>query len=302
MKFIIVNDNAGRGYCKKILPRLLNFFDTCFERYKIEYTRGPDDAIYMAKSAVEEGYKEIVSVGGDGTALEILQEAVDKDMLLSIIPAGTGNDLAKSLGFSTEIDLFLSEYKTQLTNKKESLVDIAYSEQYGPFFSICGLGFITEALIYVNNTRDSFIKGRLSFANAVFQTLRNLKCTDLEIEVDGVSHKRSSVLVGVINSTFAGGGMKFVPEAKINDGYLHVFLVSDISGLELLKVFPKVYKGEHLNHRAVEVFKGKKVSITSKGDIPASFDGNVYGSTPLSIYIREQSQRVITGPKFEEGK
>ena len=111
MKEIIINTTAGRGYSKKIQTQLLQFFSNNFENYHISYTKGPLHATELAASAVKSGAEEVISVGGDGTALEVLAGIHEKDTLMSVFPAGTGNDLVKSLGFSTKLDEFLYQYK-----------------------------------------------------------------------------------------------------------------------------------------------------------------------------------------------
>ena len=295
MKEIIINTNAGRGYSKKILPRLLSFFETNFEKYNISYTNGPLHATDLAKKAIINKCNEVISVGGDGTALEVLAGINEKDILFSVFPAGTGNDLVKSLGFSTDLDQFLNQY----INASLDYIDIANSN-YGPFFSICGLGFVTDVLEYVNSNKNSFIKGPLAFANAVFQSLKSVTSNKLYLEVDGKSYVRDVMLAAVVNSPYSGGGMRFVPFAKSYDQKLHLFLVKQIGKLELIKVFPKVYKGTHMTHKAVEVISGRSIKITSEERMMTNFDGNVFGHTPLEISLSESRQRVLVGPNFIE--
>ncbi len=295
MKEIIINTVAGRGYSKKIQSQLLHFFSNNFSDYHISYTKGPLHATELAASAVKNGAKEVISVGGDGTSLEVLAGIHEKDIVLSIFPAGTGNDLVKSLGFSTKLDEFLIQYK----NYEIDVTDVANSN-YGPFFSICGLGFITDVLQYVNSNKSPYIKGPLAFANAVLQSLRYVSSSKLFIKIDGVQIERDAMLAAVINSPYSGGGMKFVPYAKSFDSNLYLFLVKKISKLELLKVFPKVYSGKHLNHKAVEVIPAKEILINSEERMMTNFDGNIFGSTPIDIKISKFKQPVVVGPDYRE--
>lgn len=295
MKEIIFNITAGRGYSKKIQPQLLDFFRENFENYNISYTKGPLHATELVVAAIKNGAKEVISVGGDGTALEVLTGIYKKDIVLSVFPAGTGNDLVKSLGFSTNLDEFIQQYKS----KKVDSIDIANSN-YGPFFSICGLGFVTDVLQHVNNNKNSFIKGPLAFPNAIFQSLKAVSSAKLLIEIDGIQLKRDVMLAAVINSPYSGGGMKFVPFATPFDSRLHLFLVKQISKLELLRVFPKVYNGKHLNHEAVEILSGKKIKIYSNERMMTNFDGNVFGHTPLEIELSDIKQKVVVGPHYRE--
>lgn len=293
---IIINKNAGRGYCLKNLPKLLTFFNDNFENYDISYTLRPLHATELTKEAIKNGVTEIIGVGGDGTALEILAGLEnERNILFSIFPGGTGNDLVKSLGFSVDMDTFLEEYLKRNT----AMIDIALTN-YGPYFSICGLGFVTDVLVHVNENEDSFIKGSFAFAYAVFQSIKNIASSKLEIIVDGKKIERDVMLAAVINSPYSGGGMKLAPSARPNDSKLHLFLVKEISKMELIKVFPRIYNGSHVNHEAVEIITGKEITINSEHEMLTNFDGNVFGHTPLHIKISEKSQEVIVGPLFKE--
>ncbi|MFP4457592.1 MAG: diacylglycerol/lipid kinase family protein [Clostridia bacterium] len=295
MKEIIFNTNAGRGYSKKIHSRLLDYFSKNFNNYNISYTKGPHHATDLAISAIKHGAREIISIGGDGTALEVLAGTHKQEVVFSVFPAGTGNDLVKSLGFSTQLDEFLKQYNS----KRVDVVDVAVSN-YSPFFSICGLGFVTDVLERVNKDQNSLIKGPLAFPNAIFQSLKAVSSSKLFFEIDGLNIERDVMLAAVINSPYSGGGMKFVPYAKPFDSKLHLFLVKQISKLELLKVFPKVYSGKHLNHKAVEIISGKMIKINSNERMMTNFDGNVFGHTPLEIELSDIKQKVVVGPHYRE--
>lgn len=288
MKFVIVNMNAGRGRCKEIMPKIKQYYKNKNEQHIIVTTEYPGHATELAADAVKKGATHIISVGGDGTLLEVIQDIYEEDVIIGAIPGGTGNDFVRSLGFSLDIDEFLEQFDKAV----EKPVDLCIGRDMA-FLTLSAVGFVTDVLVHVENSRKSFLKGSLAFANAVFQSIRKLKAKELELYIDGKWITRKAVLVGVVNGPFTGGGMRFVPDAKIDDGFFDVFMVKDIGKIELLRVFPKVYKGTHTDHPAVEIIRCKEVKIKSKEPLTINYDGTVAGQTPMDIKIAEHKLRVL---------
>ncbi len=292
---LIINPNAGKGYCKKVTPQVLEFMESFYSDYEVSYTTGPKDATEIARQAVEAGVKEIVTLGGDGTALEALQGIYGHDMLFSAFPGGTGNDLIRSLGFSSNMDEFLQQFR----QRREAKIDIPVSEE-GPFFSSCGFGFTIEVLRMVNQKQQALIGGAILYPIVALQEIMRLRSYDLEMIIDDKVINTDVMLAVVHNAPFAGGGMKFIPHCRVDDGLLHVMLVDKISRLELIRVLPLVYSGKHINHPAVKLYSGKTVTFKSSGSHATGYDGNIYGHLPVTYRIMPKSQRVSIGPDFEK--
>jgi diacylglycerol kinase (ATP) len=97
----------------------------------------------------------------------------------------------------------------------------------------------------------------------------------------------------VLNTPFTGGGLQIVPQAKIDDGFLDIAVMGDISKLGLAVTLPKAYKGKHVGHPAFTFYKGKKVTIKTERPLRKLFDGNVYGQSPLEAEILPQALSVL---------
>ena len=291
MKYIILNPKAGRGYSASIRPQICDYFKKQNIKHVIVDTAYPGHAAELARQGVEMGATEIISVGGDGTLFETIQYVYDQDVTFSMIPAGTGNDFCRSLGFSLDLD----ECLKQLETAKTAQVDLCQGTDH-VFLSVSGIGFVSDVLHYVNTHNNSILKGQLAFINGVIQTLRRLKANTIDINIDGKIFQRDIVLAAIVNSEFVGGGMKFIPQSRMDDGKIYLMIVKDIKKLEFLRVFPKVYKGTHIGHPAIEIFEGQHIVLKSGQALPdpmiKSFDGNLNGKLPMDVQVLQSKLRV----------
>jgi diacylglycerol kinase (ATP) len=104
------------------------------------------------------------------------------------------------------------------------------------------------------------------------------------VTVDGVRHETAAMLVTVGNGPSYGGGMRVCPDASFDDGLLDVMVLHDISTMEFLKVFPTVFKGTHVRHPAVEILRGRQVTLEAEG-IVAYADGERFLPLPLTLEV-----------------
>ena len=113
------------------------------------------------------------------------------------------------------------------------------------------------------------------------------------VEADGVSREFKAMLCGVANVKNFGGGMKISPQSEITDGEVEVFILHEVSRRKLLEIFPKVYKGEHVNYAEVEIFKASKVRIENDG-FPMTCDGEIIGPAPFSVEIKPKGLSLLS--------
>ena len=107
-------------------------------------------------------------------------------------------------------------------------------------------------------------------------TLLKYRMKETHIEIDGEEFNKKMLLLAVGNGQYYGGGMKILPDAKIDDGFLHLCLVKDINNLKLLFLFPSIFKGDHLKYKKhIEIYKAKEILIKNKGDFYLNIDGDL---------------------------
>jgi diacylglycerol kinase (ATP) len=227
----------------------------------------------------------LVVIGGDGMAHLGLNLCADADIPLGIIAAGTGNDAARALGLP--IDDSMAAARAVLSNLKEPRsVDLVKAESsVGSFWYFGSLSVDFVALVNQRANGWKWPKGPSRYKWAMIAELASFKPVRYSAVIDGVKKDFEAILCSIGNSPYFGGGMKVSPQSKIDDGYLDIFIVNKISRLELLKVFPKVYTGEHVTHPAVEFIRAKKVSLSSATAMPAFSDGEAVGFTPVSATL-----------------
>lgn len=284
----IINPIAGGGKTEEFKERIEAKMRKQSRSFKILLTTKPKDAIKMA---FESDIKTIVAVGGDGTVSEVAEGIIKRGYgILGIVPGGTGNDLIKSIGMEEGI----SQSIETILKGKTSKIDVGTANGR-IFLNIGGIGLDVEVLRRTEIIRK-YIKGKASYILSVLITLIKFKKMNVEIKIDKKTYKRNLVLFAAGNGRFYGGGLQMVPHAKIDDGYLHITIVKDISNFRILTIFPEIFKGTHIRHKKyVETLKSKNIKIFSKKDLYMNLDGEVFpAGKELEFCILDDKIEILT--------
>lgn len=289
----VVNPIAGGGKAKELIPLIETTMDKHKKRYKIIITERPEDAIEIAKEG-SKSHEIIVAVGGDGTVNEVATGLIGNNGgVLGIIPGGTGNDMARSLDIPMEpteaLDILCKGYKR---NMNIGNVNNAY------FLNIASIGFDAEVVMNNINIKKK-IRSGFSYAISVVYTLLSFKRKKVEINIDGEIIKDNVYLLAVGNGKYYGGGMKILPMAKIDDGYLDICIVSNLSKLKLLFLFPTIFKGNHIKYKKyVKIFRGKMVRVKSEENFHLNIDGEIIpDKKEIEFTLKNKNIKVICNEK-----
>lgn len=282
---IIANPLAGRGRGLKVAQFATEILSMKNVDFELIYTKRARHAIELAEKA-SKNHSQVVALGGDGTIREVLEGIWESNATLGIIPGGTGNDYARGLTIPHETDLAIHS----LLHGQDVLFDIGREKQ-AIFGQMVSLGFSVDVIEYVNTHRDGFWKGSAAFLAGVVATIRNLHSIDVKINIDGKIIEEKVVALFALNMPYGGGGMKFVPEAKYDSGYLHLLLIGDLSKLDLAITLPKIYSGRHVTHPAVTILKGKEITVESD-PLPIMIDGDIFPARPFETKIIPQAVHV----------
>jgi len=232
----------------------------------------------------------VVAAGGDGTIHGVGQGLIGTDAVLGVIPMGTGNDLARTLGIPLDpVQAARSLFQSRPTPIDAILYRCEGGE--GCCLNVAGVGFDASVAQRINHG-FRFLKGTSAYLAAVGCCLATYRPVQLSISLDGTTLEADAMLCAIANAQYYGGGMKIAPEAKIDDGWIDVIVVRGISKLEFLRQFPRVFRGSHLSHPAVQSFRCKRVGIESRLPIPILADGEIVGSTPAEFEIAPRALRV----------
>ena len=280
----IINPISGIGRQKKLEPMIAELLDTKRFDYEISYTKAPGHAIEISREAAEAGFHMVIAVGGDGSVNEVAQGLANSNTAMGIIPAGSGNGLARHLG----IPLKMNEALATINNAHLRTIDTAHLNGHR-FVVTAGVGF--DAYVswkFGQNGRRGF----RAYAQLVMNEFPRYKAKEYEIEVDGKVTRTRAILISIANSAQYGNNASIAPKAKIDDGLLDVCI---------LKPFPKVltpwltmrlFNGTIDRSSRVISLQGKEIIIRQSDEIahidgePSPFGRELkIGIEPLSLQV-----------------
>ena len=244
------------------------------------------DAETQLMAAIEHGLDNVVVVGGDGGTHGVLGQIAHTDITFGLIPAGTGNDVARALGLPLRD---IQAAVGVIARGKTKHIDLARAgDSY--VSTVVASGFDSKVSERANAMK--WPRGNIRYNIAMVAELRVFTPLAFAIDLDGKTLDTDAMLVAVGNGPSFGGGMRICEGAQLGDGLLDITIIKPISKLELIKVFPKVYKGTHVSHPAVVQHRGRRVTLSSPGII-AYGDGERLGPLPLNIEADPLALRVF---------
>jgi diacylglycerol kinase (ATP) len=283
---VVINPISGQGAGARFGARVTTFLAQRKISYQVisganAVQTSQAFAQFLAQSPDCEG---VFSVGGDGLAHLVLQQLAKTQIPLAVVPAGTGNDLVRSLGWPLDnLDVILAGVLTELPK----LIDLGFANNEW-FGAILSTGF--DSLVNERANRMKWPRGPAKYNLAIARELPGFKPRHYKITLDDYEFETEAMLIAVGNGRSYGGGMQVCPQAKMQDGFFDVMVLRPISKLEFLRVFPKVYAGTHVNHPAVDMYRSKRVAIEARAIAYA--DGERMGHLPVSAEC--QSAALLT--------
>lgn len=274
----IVNPKAGSGRVLKILEQIREKMKAFKKEYEIAYTKGPEDAIIIAREA-SNVFTKIVSVGGDGTLNEVVNGIAGSRAILGVIPAGTGNDFAKTIYSGLNLDDII---ETIIDGEVESIDVGKCNHKY--FINIASAGIDAEIAHRVQRVQKS-ISGKSVYLNALFKTLVNFKGIDFNIKLEDFSFKSNTLLITASNGKYYGGGMLPTPDADIKDGLFDVCHVKNLNKLKIIALLYKFIKGNHTSLKEVTIFKTKRLTVQADKKFFVNIDGETLETNEAILEI-----------------
>jgi diacylglycerol kinase (ATP) len=272
---IAINPESGQGRSIAISEKVIQYFAAKKIDYQIFSASSADQLRIQLENYLDSHAVEgVISVGGDGLAHLILQIAVPRNIPFAIIPAGTGNDIVRTLGWSLEN---IESQLDRITTAAPEAIDLGNVDSEW-FAAILSTGF--DSIVNERANRLKWPKGPQRYNVAIARELPRFTPIEYEITTDTRTFTTKAMLIAIGNGRSYGGGMLVCPQAHINDGLFDVMILEPVSKLEFLKVFPKVYSGSHLTHPQVSTFRTKKITIHA--DAVAYADGERIGAAPIS--------------------
>jgi diacylglycerol kinase (ATP) len=287
---LVVNPSAGKGRAAKQVAAVAGRIRESGANVSILVGADADDAVTVARKAVADGVDAIVALGGDGMVHLALNAVAGTDTPLGIIPAGTGNDLAATLGLPCKDPVAAAGVVSDRLrdNAAWPMDAIKVGEKW--FGCVLGAGF--DSRVNDRANRMSWPKGRMRYNLAMVAELGVFAPLPFQLVIDGEELNTEAMLVAVGNAKSYGAGMHVLPDADVTDGLLDVMVLGPVSKPEFLKTFPKVFKGTHKTHPAVTMQQAKVVELSSPG-VTAYADGEYLADLPIRCECVPGAVRIL---------
>ncbi|WP_460446636.1 diacylglycerol kinase [Angustibacter aerolatus] len=291
---VVVNPTSGRGAGRRMGARATARLAAAGHDVVDLTSQTPAEAEDRARSLVHD-VDALVVVGGDGLVNLGVNVVAGTGTPLGVVAAGTGNDVADSLGLPVSrpeqaADVVLAGHVREVDAVRRTDDDHRTPRWYAGV--LCG-GF--DAI--VNERANGWVwpRGRMRYNLAIARELPVFRPLPYRLELDGEPWVTEAMLVAVANGRSYGGGMRVTPDARMDDGLLDVLVVGPLSVPALARVFPKVFRGEHTSHPAVTIRRARRVRLETAG-VVAYADGERFGPLPVEVEVVPSALRVLAPP------
>jgi diacylglycerol kinase (ATP) len=289
---VLTNPASGHGNARHAAARAV----TRFQQRGIDVCAivGTDaeHARRLVDEALESGTDAMVVVGGDGIISVALQSLALGDVPLGIIPAGTGNDHAREFGLPAKDPEAAADVVVDGNVEVIDLGRIEGGDGAGRWFgTIMAAGF--DSLVTDRTNRMKWPHGRMRYNVAMVAELSKLRLLPFRLTFDGRELATELTLAAFGNTKSYGGGMLICPDADHSDGQLDVTMVRSASRTKLIRLFPTVFKGTHVDLDEVRTERAKTITVDSPG-INAYADGEYACPLPVEVSAVPGALKILT--------
>jgi diacylglycerol kinase (ATP) len=249
----------------------------------------------------------VVLFGGDGTIHRHLGALVNLGSPVLVVPAGSGNDFACSLGLRRVRDSVAAWGQFCRGARNVRTIDLGLitppseAASSGTYFCcVAGVGLDGEVARRANQL-PRWLRGHGGYALSMLPTIFSFEPLPVKISVPRgqssewtVCSHQATLVAAFANSPLYGGGMKVAPQARMDDGLLDVCIVAAVSPLRLLRLFPSVYAGRHLGVREVEYFQAERVRVETEEPQDVYADGEFVCRTPVEVSVERGALNAVT--------
>lgn len=281
---VLANPAAGRGRGLRAAAVAIDRLRS--EGAEVRTYRGgsAEDTVRLAAEALGAGPRSLVVVGGDGTLAGIIDIVIRHAVPVVLVPAGTGNDLARALGIPLRDPGDAAVLAVRGAPRRIDVGEIRSDLGVRLFLSVAALGF--DAKVSDRTNRLRWPRGVLRYYLALIIELVRLRPMAFRLAVDGGEPRPlPGTLIAAGNTESYGGGMPVCRGAQPDDGMLDVVHVRPIGRLRLLRLFPSLLRGRHLERREVSHRRARTITVSAPG-LVAYADGERVGTGVCTIGVR----------------
>lgn len=290
----IVNPIAGNGFAKTLVPDIKAMIKKHNIDGEIIFSERPGHASELSKIFYDKGFRYIIGVGGDGTMNEIACPLVNKkDVIIGIIPAGTGNDFIQICGFPGRF----TEKEWDIFFRKNVTVMDAGDVNGTIFLNGMGLGFDAQVAAE-NYTEPGKVKkgGAHKYIWHIIKTLLFFRERSMIVVSEGTRHETDCFINTISIGRRFAGGFYLTPEAIANDALLDVCSIKRLNLLQRFSILLKVPKGDHIKDKKVNYFRTSSLDIEFTEEVPFHVDGELNYSKKFIVRILPGALSIIYNP------
>ena len=262
----------------------------------------------LTVTAVREGYRRIIVVGGDGTLHEVVnglfiqQEVCPDEVLVAVVAVGTGNDWVRTFGISNRYQdaaKAISEGYSFLQDVGVVSYEEAHYRQSRYMANVAGAGFDAHVVRKLSHLQKKGHRSRWRYTWCLVKNFFRYKSTGVKVWVDDrlvYNNLLLSAAIGICK--FNGGGIQQLPAAVADDGMLDLSLIRPVHFWHLLFRFHYLFNGGIYRIRHILQERGSRIRIESSPEVSVEIDGEPLGHTPLEFSILHRAIRIVVARDF----
>lgn len=290
--YITVNPHGGTKKGSKILSQVLPIFESENAEVTVIETEYAGHARDLAMDVDMTNYDGFCCIGGDGTMHEaingLLKRKDKKRFPLGLITGGTGNSFMCDMNCQDPIDA-----TKRILSGNRRFIDVLECNSNGDVyyaFNLVGWGMPTD----INNLAEKmrWLGTQRYNVATLIEVMRNSK-RFAELKVNGESITDDFAFIIACNTIHVGKGMKMAPKAQLDDGLVDVIIVPKVNRFSLLKLFPKLFTGEHINSPELQYKQVNSFSIIPKENNKLNIDGELLGTTPVNVRVLQKEIEIL---------
>ncbi len=293
---LILNPMADMGRAWKVASALRPIAEEFQGQVTWSGTVYPTHAIELARQAADEGYDMVIAMGGDGTVHEVvnglMQVPAERRPILGVVPIGSGNDFAYSIGIPAKPDKALAHALSGPVSSVDvgRMTDERGRQEY--FDNTVGIGF--DSIVTIRSHQLPIVKGFLMYLTAVIQTIiLNHDPAHVTYETDTASWQDDTLMTVLCNGPREGGGFMIAPDAKNDDGVLEFATIQNMSRMKMFQLVPEFMKGTHTRFKEVRLGSAKTFKMTANRPLYIHADGEIF--TSFGSNLRSVSFEILPG-------
>jgi diacylglycerol kinase (ATP) len=290
----IVNPIAGNGFAKEIVPKLKEMIGKHNVSAEIVLTERSGHASELSEQYFKNGTDYIIAVGGDGTINEVCRPLVNKpNVIIGMIPAGTGNDFIQILGFTNR---FSDKDWDTFFNKETSAIDAGICNGM-IFLNGMGLGFDAQVAAE-NYTEPGKVKrgSKYKYIWHIVKTLLFFKEKKMIVNSESGENETDCFINTIAIGRRFAGGFFLTPKAIANDGLLDVCMIKKLSLAERFSILLKVPKGSHISDTRVYYYQTSGINLSFPEVVPFHVDGELNFADSFEVSIMPGAFKIIYNP------